>query len=250
MKASGALLTVLLFVAGDAALATLAQLAQPSCDLTESPAEYCQAYCTGKCSFYNKSLGDTGTATNITLYRLTPKNVLGIADRNTGDAPGDVGFVLANRRHVLECLQNQTQKGCFLDNSTDNIYGKFNVEIDGKIGPYYQCNPLYQNASKPFQCWQKCDTPPNCHNESGYDSWKNGTDGWAGASCFCEQCERCDKSVGRANNPYTYHGHVPDVRPVVRVLNTTTTNGCEISVLTYNRVGHVSATASTQCRWA
>jgi len=37
----------------------------------------------------------------------------------------------------------------------------------------------------------------------------NGTSGWAGPSCFCDTCPRCGKSVGRAPNPYTYHGHVP-----------------------------------------
>lgn len=128
---------------------------QPTCDLTQSPAKYCQDYCTGSCNFHNKSLGETGAPTNMTLYRLTPKNVLGIANHNTGDVPGDVGFVLANRRKVLECLQNETSRGCFLDNSTDNIYGAFDIEINGEIGPYFQCNPLYQNASNPFQCWQK-----------------------------------------------------------------------------------------------
>jgi len=182
---------------------------QPACDMTQTPDQYCEAFCTGRCNFHNKSFGETGTATNMTLYRLTPRNVEGIANHNTGDVPGDVGFVLANRQKVLECLQNETQRGCFLDNSTDNVYGAFDVEVDGQIGPYFQCNPLYQNASNPFQCWQKCETPPDCHNQSGYDSWTNGTDGWAGPTCFCEKCERCNKTVGRAPNPYTYHGSVP-----------------------------------------
>lgn len=53
------------------------------------------------------------------------------------------------------------------------------------------------------------ESPPDCHNESGYDSWINGTDGWAGVNCFCETCDRCNKSVGRAPNPYTFHGHIP-----------------------------------------
>ena len=109
-----------------------------ACDLTQTPAQYCQDYCTGKCSFWNESLGDTGGATNMTIYRLTPRGVLGVADRNTGDVPGDVGFVLANRQKILECLHNETSKGCFLDNSTDNIYGAFSIEYDGQLGPYKQ----------------------------------------------------------------------------------------------------------------
>lgn len=183
---------------------------QPSCDIrTQTPAQFCEGYCTGQCSFYNTSLGDTGAPTNMTLYRLTPKHVRTLGNHNTGDAPGDVGFILENRRKALECLRNQTSRGCFLSNATDNIYAAFDVEIDGQIGPYFQCNPLYQNASNPFECWQKCETPPNCHNESGYDSWVNGSDNWAGVNCFCKHCPRCNKSVGRAPNPYTWQGHLP-----------------------------------------
>ena len=48
-------------------------------------------------------------------------------------------------------MYRASTQGCFLANTTDNIYAAFDVEIDGKIGPYYQCNPLYQNASNPFE---------------------------------------------------------------------------------------------------
>ena len=31
---------------------------QPACDIrTQTPAEFCEAYCTDQCSFYNTSLG-------------------------------------------------------------------------------------------------------------------------------------------------------------------------------------------------
>ena len=103
----------------------------PACDLSRTPAEYCEDYCTGRCSLYNTSNGDTGRPRNLTLYRLTPRGVLGLENHNTGDVPGDVGFILSNRRKILECLQNETSRGCFLDNATDNIYGRFEVEIDG-----------------------------------------------------------------------------------------------------------------------
>ncbi len=190
--------------------ATAAVSGSHMCDtVNKSPDQYCQDYCTGKCSFYNISAGDSGSPLNQTLYRLTPQNVRGIANHNTGDVAGDVGFILANRRKALECLNNQTSRGCFLDNSSANIYGAFDVEIDGQFGPYLQCNPEFQNASKPFECWQKCDTPPNCTNTSGYNSWVNGTSGWAGPACFCPSCAHCSKAVGRAPNPYTWHGHVP-----------------------------------------
>jgi hypothetical protein len=68
----------------------------------------------------------------LTVYRVTPRQALGIEDKDTGDAAGDVGFTLSNRQHALGCLRNTSNHGCFLDNNTDNIYGKFEVEVDGQ----------------------------------------------------------------------------------------------------------------------
>lgn len=115
----------------------------------------------------------------------------------------------------MECLRNTSNHGCFLDNNTDNVYGQFEVEFDGGFGPYHQCNPMYQNASLPFQCWQKCETPPNCHNDSSspWDAWVNSSEGWQGPTCYCDRCPRCSKTVGRADNPYTWRGQMPDGWP-------------------------------------
>ena len=60
--------------------------------------------------FIRVHVGDTGAPTNMTLYRVTPRHVRDLGNHNTGDAPGDVGFILENRRKVLECLHNQTSK--------------------------------------------------------------------------------------------------------------------------------------------
>eukprot|EP01060_Flectonema_neradi_P029802 TRINITY_DN41_c4_g1_i1.p1 TRINITY_DN41_c4_g1~~TRINITY_DN41_c4_g1_i1.p1 ORF type:complete len:407 (+),score=77.54 TRINITY_DN41_c4_g1_i1:58-1278(+) len=185
----------------------LATAVMPSCDITLPGDEMCADYCEGKCSFYNTTNGDSGKPQNITIYRLTPTDVRGIDSKNTGNSAGDMGFILQNRQVSQECAKGEITKGCFLANSTENVYGRFTVEIDGQYGPYYQCNPLYQNASNPFFCDEMCDNPPYCN--TSYYPRKNGTFSWQGSTCFCETCERCNKSVGRAPNPYTFRNAPP-----------------------------------------
>ena len=188
-------------------LIVLAAAVMPSCDTTLPGDEMCADYCGGRCSFYNTTAGDTGRPQNLTIYRLTPTDVRGIDSKNTGNSAGDMGFILENRKLSQACAKGEVTKGCFLSNGTENVYGKFIVEIDGQFGPYYQCNPLYQNASNPFFCDEMCDNPPYCNNS--YYPRDNGTFSWQGSTCFCEDCDRCNKSVGRAPNPYTFHEKPP-----------------------------------------
>jgi hypothetical protein len=99
----------------------------------------CADFCAGKCSFRNASSGapaDQGVAVNLTLYRLTPVGVLGIANRNTGDPPGDVGFFLSRKTLAAECAKDPSNIRCFLNGI--NLYGKFEVEVDGSFGPCEQ----------------------------------------------------------------------------------------------------------------
>ena len=103
-------------------------------------------FCNFKCAFYNASSDlptDSGKPQNITLYRITPFNVSGIVNKNTGDAPGDVRFFLERKNITQECAKDPHSFGCFLDG--DNMYGKFTVEVDGLWGPYHQsgyCAPV------------------------------------------------------------------------------------------------------------
>ena len=43
------------------------------------------------------SIGETGAIQNRTIFRITPRNVTGIQNKDTGDAPGDVGFMLSKK---------------------------------------------------------------------------------------------------------------------------------------------------------
>ena len=119
---------------------------QQACDTSQPAAQVCEDFCTSKCSFFNATAGETGQPTNITLYRITPKNVTGIQNKNTGDAPGDVSFFLGRKNLTQRCAQSPASFGCFLDGN--NIYGKFTVEVDGRYGPYFECNPINVFNSK------------------------------------------------------------------------------------------------------
>ena len=94
---------------------------QQACDTSRPASAVCEDFCTSKCSFYNAS-DETGEPTNITVYRLTPNNVTGIQNKNTGNAPGDVSFFLGKKNITQQCAKNPASFGCFLDG--DNIYGE------------------------------------------------------------------------------------------------------------------------------
>ena len=197
--------------------------------------EVCEDFCTSKCSFYNESLGETGQPTNITVYRITPKNTTGIQNKDTGDAPGDISFYLARKNLTQQCARDPTSFGCFLDG--DNIYGKFVVEIDGQYGPYFECNPInvygdedgrrsitgeaaewgetnYPQPSfidtRTFECGQGCLSPTkdDCHIYKEV----NGSQGFGGGyQCFCDGTARHNKTVGREAPPFA--GAPPCLHP-------------------------------------
>ena len=120
---------------------------QQACDISQPAAQVCEDFCTSKCSFYNASAGETGQPTNITLYRITPKNVTGIQNKNTGDAPGDVSFFLGKKNIAQRCAQNPTSFGCFLDG--DNIYGELGPPRSPDADPDHSHSPNLKQASSP-----------------------------------------------------------------------------------------------------
>ena len=50
----------------------------------------------------------------LTVYRFTPDSVRHLADTNTGDASGDLGFFLDRRALTSRCAIDPTNKRCFL----------------------------------------------------------------------------------------------------------------------------------------
>ena len=75
--------------------------------------------------------GDGGRPTkNITVYRVTPVNLTGIADRNTGDAAGDIFFTLYVAIAPVYCRTNPLDSIC---NITQSVLG------DEHINVYVRC---------------------------------------------------------------------------------------------------------------
>jgi hypothetical protein len=168
-----------------------AAVVQKACGQNPDDAdEICASFCGGTCSFYNATSDEAPHLENLTLYRVTPRNVTDIANKNTGDPPGDIGFYLSRKSLVVECRDDPTNQRCFL--AGDNIFAQFVVEVDGNYGGYHMCNPdqyPWGDDTKNFECFQDCMSPPNCGN-----SHHNGSGWHGGVQCFCE---RSNKTVGR-----------------------------------------------------
>jgi hypothetical protein len=75
------------------------------------------------------------------MYRLTPHNVTTLADKDTGDAGGDIGFFFYKLKDIMQCEPAQMNTDeCFLANNP--VLRRFTVVVDGKYGPFMRCNPL------------------------------------------------------------------------------------------------------------
>eukprot|EP00040_Diaphanoeca_grandis_P028576 m.165798 g.165798 ORF g.165798 m.165798 type:complete len:332 (-) comp31397_c0_seq1:246-1241(-) len=148
----------------------------------------CADFCAGKCSFSPTS------SQVIELIRMTPRNVSGIANKDTGDDAGDLFFTLTAAIKPAECESPNPPPwaGCFLNG--DNIFIKSKVEVDGQWGIYQECNP----ASAPLPPSQAnpgsfvCCGGLNCSGPPGplQPSAKNSSD-----MCFCA---RTNQTVGVA----------------------------------------------------
>ena len=113
----------------------------------------CSAFCAGSCAI------NASKPSKRTMYRMTPLDVDGVADKNTGDAPGDTSYVIERRTAAFDCRKdpgsfqcaNLVVKGDDPD-STDLVI-EFQVENDGQWGPYLYCNPLDdKHPERPWNC--------------------------------------------------------------------------------------------------
>mmetsp|Transcript_9027 Transcript_9027/g.27321 ORF Transcript_9027/g.27321 Transcript_9027/m.27321 type:complete len:309 (-) Transcript_9027:218-1144(-) len=148
--------------------------------------EDCAAFCSGECPL-RPNISKPGTE-DLTVYRMTPYNVSGILQHDTGDAAGDMGFLLAKFLRDSRCSPPYDTHECFLDDHT--IVGAFNVSFDSQYGPYLKCNPTsftpggeYLNMSD-WTC---------AYGYPGADVWKVTI---PGAMCP-PPCNRANISVGK-----------------------------------------------------
>jgi hypothetical protein len=158
------------------------------------PPEHCAIFCNGSCPFHPR--WSPGAPENLTLYRLTPRNVTGLADKDTGDAAGDAGFYTGFMfLHLLDCSPGGVKLGCFL--ADDPVITAFVVETDGRYGPYLKCNPRQRAATwvdtSVWDCTYGNGVPWFPAQGQPPQAWLPGTNGCA--------CARANRTVG----PSRYH---------------------------------------------
>lgn len=102
-----------------------------------SPNCTCSQFCAKTCA------ASTGTTVATeTVYRLTPNNVTGIADKDSGTAAGDLGFYLHRYSAIAKCKppMDANTNECFL--AYEPVIRRFEIEWDQAWGPYFRCNPM------------------------------------------------------------------------------------------------------------
>ena len=149
----------------------------------------CDEFCTGKCAFYNTTAEETGQPLNLSLF-ITPANVTGLRNKDTGDLLGDMEFVLpliwsgvqyaailSKNSTATEAAQSSCKKnGWLFGIGAENLlYARFTVEsCDGQWGPYLACNPLYCDP-KTGACDYRGHNNPMV-NLSSPQVWQDTTD--------------------------------------------------------------------------
>ena len=122
----------------------------------------CAEFCAGRCAF-----NATGPQT-LNLFRRTPASDVRLANHDTGSSVGDAEFALYSFSYAYQCRTGGSPRDCsFLQN--DTVYAQFEVEINGRFGPYLACNP---NTSTP--------APHNfhCGVHSGPPEWSGCRKQW------------------------------------------------------------------------
>jgi hypothetical protein len=161
----------------------------------------CTSFCQGTCAASN-----AGRPVKQMVYRLTPYNVTGLAEKDTGDAPGDMGFYFERFRAMMTCTPELANtNACFL--GVQPVVRRFLVEMDGKWGPFMRCNPLpFYNPTdsvhvdtKNWGCfpWHGYPPTPWIQPDEGSDSCLD--------HAYCP--EIMNRSVGR--DPAQHHSYDP-----------------------------------------
>ena len=145
----------------------------PACD--RSNRKICDSFCAGKCGAYNTSLGEKGTPQNITVYRITPKNVTGVSNKNTADPAGDISFVITKKNVTQTCLHCTDCQGCHTDVEFLDLYLQAVIEFDGQWGPYQMCNPADGWDTADWKCGINCMKPTHEGCGKPWQPPRNGT---------------------------------------------------------------------------
>ncbi len=171
-------------------LSHLVSAARASCPANPSKnrganasAEHCALFCNGTCPYHPD--WSPMKPENLTVYRLTPANVTGLAQKDTGDAGGDAGFYAGMMLvHLETCKPPFTSWGCFLANQP--VITKYILETDGVYGPYLKCNPRVYYDDDHEVAWEDTAT---------FDCTYGNNVPYMGNIGGCA-CERANRTVG------------------------------------------------------
>ena len=123
----------------------LGRQTQPS--VTAAPGNCsCDSFCRGECAPLNSRSLPPGLPAartlNLTLFRFTPRSVTQLANTNTGDADGDLGFFVARFALGVRCAVQPTNLRCFLAPWRHVVFARWRVEVDAGFGPRRVCRVM------------------------------------------------------------------------------------------------------------
>lgn len=179
----------------------------------------CEKFCNYECSI------NATNPKNVTSYRMTMHDVFDLADKDTGDIPGDTSFVIYQKKIQLICKSDPNELFCrdvaqFTGDSPNNtdLVLELTIEIDGQYGPYLACNPLDPKNPQTggWNCSVDIDTgtPPNWPDQCTRNEYPRA---WVGYAPMGEQPykvlkdltlgECCERAHYSLDFLFTYFGN-------------------------------------------
>ena len=139
---------------------------------------------------------------NITVYRITPRNYTGLTNFDSGSSAGDAFFGIYELQTPLVC-KDPTSQNILCQNQPIlqipgfNVYTRTTVEIDNRFGDYSECNPDPTNGTFVCQHFHFHHGSPTCwYNDKNNPAWaKEFASECEVSSCTCDAVEK--KSVGQ-----------------------------------------------------
>jgi len=148
------------------------------------------------------------STTNLTVYRVTPKNITGdVMDKNTGDSGGDLYFSIYEMIFPLYCLEDPGDSSCTarktLNIPNNNVFERSTLEVDTLYGVYNGCVPSKDNVSQfvcqPYANLSKCWWDPEFKGPGGRSFAKDFAHVCDRSVCNCSAI--LNQSVGVYNSP-------------------------------------------------
>eukprot|EP00040_Diaphanoeca_grandis_P018929 m.99639 g.99639 ORF g.99639 m.99639 type:complete len:320 (-) comp27176_c0_seq3:72-1031(-) len=149
------------------------------------------------------------TTKNLTVYRVTPRNITGdVTNKNTGDAGGDLYFSIYEMIFPLYCLEDPTDSSCTarktLNIPNNNVFERSTIEVDTRFGVYNGCVPSATNASQfvcqPYANMSKCWWDPAFHGPGGRSYDTKAYESLCNKSvCVCDAL--VNQTLGAYNSP-------------------------------------------------